>query len=219
MPERKEPGGRSHGIIKKVLETECYIFLVLESPATVTEWAQSSPREHLGHWVITFLWSDSTQQLDTFINFTTRSPGALCFLFNSTGKLEEYRKYKNQGKLAEGAVRELLKDIVLRNWTPCLFLVSLETEHPTLATHLWHVNLFKSVPGTQAGPLTRSRLVRLLCWGHCYRDPCIMAFSSSFQYVGYYSFFSKQDFKQFAASWISKPRKRQMSSFFHPLFG
>lgn len=46
-----------------------------------------------------------------------------------------------------------------------------------------------------------------------------MAFSSSFQYGGYYSFFSKQDFKQFAASWISKPRKRQMSSFFSPLFG
>lgn len=92
-----------------------------------------------------------------------------------------------------------------------------------LAPNSCHMSLthkpFISVPGTPAEPPTCSQLVCLLCWGHCYRDPCIMAFSSSFQYGGYYSFFSKQDFKQFAASWISKPRKRQMSSFFSPLFG
>lgn len=95
--ERKGLRSRSSGIISKVLGTVWYIFLVLESPATVTEWAHSSLREHLGHWVITFLWSDSTQQLDTFINFTTRSLAALCFLFNSAGKLENYRKYKTKG--------------------------------------------------------------------------------------------------------------------------
>lgn len=95
--ERKGLGSRGSGIIRKVLGTVCYIFLVLESPATATEWAHSPPREHLGHWVITFLWSDSAQQLDTFINFTTWSLGALCFLFNSAGELEEYGKYKSKG--------------------------------------------------------------------------------------------------------------------------
>lgn len=110
--EREGQGGRSSGIIRKVLGTECYIFLVLESPATVTEWAHSSPREHLGHWVITFLWSDSTQQLDTFINFTTRSLGALCFLFSSAGKLEEYRKCKTEGNWQKEQSRSCWK-------TPC----------------------------------------------------------------------------------------------------
>lgn len=110
--EREGQGGTSSGIIRKVLGTERYIFLVLESPATVTEWAHSSPREHLGHWVITFLWSDSTQQLDTFINFTTWSLGALCFLFSSAGKLEEYRKCKTEGNWQKEQSRSCWK-------TPC----------------------------------------------------------------------------------------------------
>lgn len=63
--EQYRSGRKGLGTIRKVLGTVCYIFLVLESPATVTVWAHGSPKEHLGHWVITFLWSDSTQQLDT----------------------------------------------------------------------------------------------------------------------------------------------------------
>ena len=45
-----------------------------------------------------------------------------------------------------------------------------------------------------------------------------MAFSFSLQNGGFYSFVSKQDFKQFAASWISKPGKGKCHPFFSPLW-
>lgn len=145
-------------------------------------------------------------------------PSALCFLFNSAGKLEEYWKYKTKGNWRKEQSESCRKTLVRKlSFLPFLF-TSWDRAPNSCHSTLAH-KPFISVPGTLAETPSYSQLVCLLCGGHCYRDPCVMAFSSSFQYGGYYSFFSKQDFKQFAASWISKLRKRQMSSFFPPLFG
>lgn len=73
--------------------------------------------------------------------------------------------------------------------------------------------------GHVGGSPVRPPPSRRLCRGRRCRDPWIMAFPPASHCGGYYGVCSKRDFKQLAASWISKPRGRQMSPFFPPLFG